>query len=59
MTAVAVCYQMSLQHLVSETIIFSGRECGKCLTGAANSAISVLTFALRCSRAEEPMGTEA
>lgn len=50
---------MSLHHLVTETIIFNGRGCRKCVTGAANSAISVLSFALRCLRTEESKDTEA
>lgn len=58
MTALAVCYQMSLSHLASETTLFSGRGCGKCVTGAADPTISVLSFALRCSSAEESKDTE-
>lgn len=58
MTALAVCYQMSLSHLASETILFSRRGCGKCVTGAAEPTISVLSFALRCPSTEESKGTE-
>lgn len=58
MTALAVCYQMSLSHLASETTLFSGRGCGKCVTGAADPTISVLSFELRCSSAEESKDTE-
>lgn len=58
MTALVVCYQMSLSHMVSETILFSGRGCGKCVTGAADPTLSVLSFAFRCSSTEESKDTE-
>lgn len=49
---------MSLSHLASETVLFSGRGCGKYVTGAADPTISVFSFTLRCSSMEEPKDTE-